>query len=528
MTDKHPPKQPPKKPEPDAKPAYTPLAWSYPFSPSTQGGAAPDTTDPLTYMQVLATAEDGFYPLGASGIWHGGIHFGQKTGEALKQDEGIRAIATGEVVAYRLDKEYPTLTYQDQRHALYSRGFVLIRHTLQLPPAPKKPEPAPAPSNAPTAPASGNNATPPAPAPTKSPAPSGPPPGETLTFFSLYMHTLDWKTYKAMLDETKTNNAAAKASQFTLPPYLEVERSYRALKPNAQGVPKPKPVDPSAAGDDSLPQPDGNDSLPQPVSGVRVRIIPNGKLLGLLPEGTELTVNEADNGGRNGWAKITKIIKGDPVGPIVGQPPDVQLKWGYVFVSELEPIPQSGPVDKVVVLKKPYPVKAGDIVAHIGQYQRYREAKHTPPLPTRPLLHLEVFAGPDLPTFIAKSQLRAKELSEADPNMEKPFLEILAGAKLVTKVREPDYVLQQTGLKLAPVSDSKSRWVKVQPKTVKMPAPQPEPPAPAGTGKKHKPKPAKKPEPIETPIGSPFWIDSGVVLINQLTTAPIKGWKDFP
>jgi hypothetical protein len=129
-----------------------------------------------------------------------------RRGEALKQDEGIRAIATGEVVAYRLDKEYPTLTYQDQRHALYSRGFVLIRHTLQLPPAPKKPEPAPAPSNAPTAPASGSNATPPAPAPTKSPAPSGPPPGETLTFFSLYMHTLDWKTYKAMLDQTKTDN----------------------------------------------------------------------------------------------------------------------------------------------------------------------------------------------------------------------------------------------------------------------------------------------------------------------------------
>ncbi|MBY8607193.1 hypothetical protein K7N18_20415 [Burkholderia arboris] len=99
-------------------------------------------------------------------------------------------------------------------------------------------------------------------------------------------------------------------------------------------------------------------------------------------------MNEADNGGCKGWAKITKIIKGDPVGPVVGQPPDVQLKWGYVFVSELEPITQSGPVDQVVVLKTPYPVNAGDIVAHIGQYQRYREAKPTPPLPTRPLLHL--------------------------------------------------------------------------------------------------------------------------------------------
>ncbi|EMN1932208.1 lytic transglycosylase domain-containing protein, partial [Burkholderia ambifaria] len=484
MTDKHPPKQPPKKPEPDAKPAYTPLAWSYPFSPATKEGATPDTTDPMTYMKVLATAEDGFYPLGASGIWHGGIHFGQKTGEALKQDDGVRAIATGEVVAYRLDSEYPTLTYQDQRHALYSRGFVLIRHTLQLPPAPKKTEPAPAPANAPAgSPPSGGNATPPAPAPTPAPASSGPPPGETLTFFSLYMHTLDWKTYKAALDQPKTANADPKAPQLKPAPYWEVDRSYRALKPNKQDLPKRKPIDPGALGDDSSPQQQGpDDVLPEPVAGVRVRIIPNGKLLGLLPEGTELTVNEADNGGRKGWAKITKIIKGDPVGPVVGQSPDVQLKWGYVFVSELAPIPQSGPVDKVVVLKKPYPVKAGDVVAHIGQYQRYREAKPTPPLPTRPLLHLEIFAGPDLPAFITKSQARAQELPETD----KPFLEILKGAKLVTKAPDPDYTLEQTGLKLVPVSDPKSRWVKVQPKTVKMPAEQPEPPAPAGKGK-HKP-----------------------------------------
>lgn len=338
------------------------------------------------------------------------------------------------------------------------------------------------------------------------------------------MHTLDWKTYKAALDQPKTANADPKAPQLKPAPYWEVDRSYRALKPNKQDLPKRKPIDPGALGDDSSPQQQGpDDVLPEPVAGVRVRIIPNGKLLGLLPEGTELTVNEADNGGRKGWAKITKIIKGDPVGPVVGQSPDVQLKWGYVFVSELAPIPQSGPVDKVVVLKKPYPVKAGDVVAHIGQYQRYREAKPTPPLPTRPLLHLEIFAGPDLPAFITKSQARAQELPETD----KPFLEILKGAKLVTKAPDPDYTLEQTGLKLVPVSDPKSRWVKVQPKTVKMPAEQPEPPAPAGKGK-HKPKPAKKPEPIETSTGSPFWVDSSLGLINQMTTAPVKGWKDFP
>ncbi|QMI49008.1 pesticin C-terminus-like muramidase [Burkholderia sp. MBR-1] len=529
MTDKHPPKQPPKKPEPEPKPAYTPLAWSYPFSPATKEGAASDATDPMTYMKVLATAEDGFFPLGASGIWHGGIHFGQKTGEALKQDEGIRAIATGEIVAYRLDNECPTLAYQDKRNALYSRGFVLIRHTLQLPPAPKKPDPAPAPSNAPpTSPASGANGTPPAPAsapaPAQAPAPSSPPPDEMLTFFSLYMHTLDWKTYKAALDQPKSENADPKAPRLKPLPYWEADRSYRALKPNKQDLPKPKPINPDALGDDPPQQQGADDALPAPVSGVRVRIIPNGKLLGLLPEGTELTVNEADNGGHKGWVKITKIIKGDPVGPVVGQPPHVQLQYSYVFLSELEPIPQSGPVDKVVVLKKPYPVKAGDVVAHFGQYQRYREAKLTPPVPSRPLLHLEVFAGSDLPAFIAKSQARAKEL----PDTDKPFLEILAGAKLVTKVPDSDYTLEQTGLKLVPVSDPKSRWVKVQPKTVKMPAEQPEPAGPAGKGKKHKEKPPKKQAPIETPTGSPFWIDSSLGLVNQMTTAPVKGWKSFP
>lgn len=114
------------------------------------------------------------------------------------------------------------------------------------------------------------------------------------------------------------------------------------------------------------------------------------------------------------------------------------------------------------------------------------------------------------------------------PDTDKPLLEVLAGAKLVTKVPDPDYTLEQTGLKLVPVSDSKSRWVKVQPKTVTTPAAQPEPVAPAGKGKKHKATPPKKPDPIETSTGSPFWVDSSVGLVNQMTKAPVKGWKDFP
>ncbi|MBW5288280.1 hypothetical protein BurGSRB05_40495, partial [Burkholderia gladioli] len=111
---------------------YKPLAWAFPFTPADKS----DGGDPMTYMKALAAAEDGFYPLGANGMWHGGIHFDQNTAKHLKQDEGIRAIADGEVVAYRLDSKYPEQDYQDGRHALYSTGFVLVRHKLQLPPPP--------------------------------------------------------------------------------------------------------------------------------------------------------------------------------------------------------------------------------------------------------------------------------------------------------------------------------------------------------------------------------------------------------
>lgn len=519
MTNKSAPNNPPTPPAPGAKPAepaqsappaYTPLAWSYPFPPSSKD----DVTDPMTYMKALATAEDGFYPLGTSGYWHGGIHFGEKTGKALKQSEGVCAIAAGEVVAYRLDSTYPELTYNEpkppERYALYSTGFVLVRHTLTLPPVPpKKPPPTPAPAGA-----SGANATPPAPAP----APSNPSPDEKLTFFSLYMHTLDWATYQAAFDQPKAAAADSKAPKLQPMPYWQTERVYRALKPNKQDIPKPKPTD---RPDDKLTC-DVNTELPGPISGVRVHSMADkkSKIYGLLPDGAEIVLNESDNGGHAGWAKIKEVRSGSPVGPVVGQAPDTNASWGYVSISDLQVISKSGPLDQVVVLATPHRVKAGEVIAHIGQYQRYREAKNLKPLPTRPLLHLEVFAGPELPAFIAKSQARAKELSDADPHMEKPFLEILPGAKLVTKIPPPDYTLEKGGLKLVAVSDPKSHWVMVQPNTITTTPAQPVPTS------KGKPMPAAKPGQHETPAGAPFWVDSN--LANKMTTGPVQGWKDFP
>ncbi len=93
------------------------------------------------YMHAMRGAEDGFYPVGGNSLWHGGIHFGDGTANALAQGptqlgekSGVRCIADGEVVAYKLDSTYPAVQFREnQLKALYSTGFTLVRHTLVLP-----------------------------------------------------------------------------------------------------------------------------------------------------------------------------------------------------------------------------------------------------------------------------------------------------------------------------------------------------------------------------------------------------------
>ncbi|MBJ9711903.1 hypothetical protein I5747_12550 [Burkholderia gladioli] len=480
----------------------------------------------MTYMKALAAAEDGFYPLGANGMWHGGIHFDQNTAKHLKQDEGIRAIADGEVVAYRLDSKYPEQDYQDGRHALYSTGFVLVRHKLQLPPPPPpKPDaskqvagqPATAPASA--APATAGKAST-ASTPAAAPASSQPRPGETLTFFSLYMHLMDWNTYQSASAQAKVAQVDAAKLNTAPMPYWEGERFYRVgdKANDSQDVPKPKA--PAAPPRDLIgeliqsdfkivPEPDAPEddtaNLPPPIKGIRIRESPNGKIIGILPKGSELTVSDTDEvaKAKPGWAKIKTIKSGTPAAAVVGGTPSPHAPYGYVYAKELDAVVNPQPLDSVVVLKQPYPVKAGDVIGQLGHYLRYTEAKLLPAKPTRPLLHLEVFAGPELEAFIQKSRARAKELPAA-----KTFLEISPGARLVTELAEPDQKLQP-GVKLVPVdTNAKGKWVKVQPKTA----------APVHGGRHAKP--------TYTNSGAPVWVDGS--LANTTTSAIVPGWKDFP
>ena len=72
--------------------------WSYPFA----GGA----DNPLASLTNLAKARGGHYPMGTNGLWHGGVHFDRGTDAAFDQSS-VRCIADGEVIAYRIDTQYP-------------------------------------------------------------------------------------------------------------------------------------------------------------------------------------------------------------------------------------------------------------------------------------------------------------------------------------------------------------------------------------------------------------------------------------
>uniref|UniRef100_UPI001ABB918F glycosyl hydrolase 108 family protein n=1 Tax=Burkholderia gladioli TaxID=28095 RepID=UPI001ABB918F len=335
-----------------------------------------------------------------------------------------------------------------------------------------------------------------------------------------YMHLMDWNTYQSAAAQAKVAQVDAAKLNMAPMPYWEGERFYRVgdKANDSQDVPKPKaPASPprDLIGEfiqsdfKTVPEADTPDddraNLPPPIKGIRIRESPNGKIIGILPKGSELTVSDTDEAAKAkpGWAKIKTIKSGTPAAAVVGGTPSPHAPYGYVYAKELDAVVNPQPLDSVVVLKQPYPVKAGDVIGQLGHYLRYTEAKLLPAKPTRPLLHLEVFAGPDLEAFIQKSRTRAKELPAA-----KTFLEISPGARLVTELAEPDQKLQP-GVKLVPLdANAKGKWVKVQPKTA----------APVHGGRHAKP--------TYTDSGAPVWVDGS--LANTTTSAIVSGWKDFP
>jgi predicted chitinase len=464
-------------------PQWQPLNWSFPFAPISGNEA-----DPQTWLSALASSDGGFYPLGSNGMYHGGIHFDAGTGGKLKQGDGVRAIADGDVVAYRLDSTYPELTYPSTppSYALYSTGFVLIRHRLVLPPEPK-------PAGTQTG---GGGAQP--------PQNDQPPAEDVLEFYSLYMHQLDWKGYQ----EAQTQSGNGSAPSIHPLPFWQGDRLFRVGAKAKERVPAP-PADPAGASQ--------NPDTPQ--TGARICDRASGTVTSLLPRGGELRIV---GNATKGWAQVATITKGTPVATGGGGTPDPNAATGWVNLDELDASIDPKPLDTVVVLDpaKPFKVRAGDVVGYLGEYQNSTEGSLLPPKREFPLLHVEVFTGAPINDFIRKSQERANKLADKAPG-GKPLLVIQAGAKLV-KPADPQSNTGLAGLTLALATGKqgdpgKGLWAKVQPMRL---AAQP---AAQGHGHGHgHAHPASG-----TPVGDPLWVER-TKYAGKVTGGSVPTWATFP
>jgi hypothetical protein len=381
-----------------------------------------EINDPQVYYAALSGMSGGFFPLGANGFPHGGVHFGEATASKLDQAAGIRCILDGEVVAYRLNTSYPQLKYSNGKKAAFSTGFVLVRHRLTLPLAPKAAGAA--------APAS----------------------AEVQDIYSLYMHQASWTEYLA-------------DGALRRPAYWKGRGAFRVGKKNQQDSPAVGAQGWGALGSFVSSEPKGSKT---------------GKHVGFLPEGSEVLIGEL----RGKWGHIKQIVSGGMISPVAGatfgsddmntpweipewRPQETQSAttapgdWGWLYLpdqkSVIEPDPQY--LDRVVVLGQPYPVKAGSLLGHIGEYQRFREGSPLPPTPRRALLHMEVFAGDSFPAFLTTCRSRAAQL----PVDQRSLLVISPATQLVARPAPSDQILT-AGLRVevSATSPATGLWAKVQ------------------------------------------------------------------
>ena len=401
--------------------------WSYPFA-----GAS---GNPLANLTSLAKATSGFYPMGANGLWHGGVHFDQGTAGTFDQSS-VRCIADGEVIAYRIDDTYPISEYIDGlpqcRRAPFSSGFVLVKHQLTLPPL----------NSAPSVPA------PPA-----------------LTFYSLYMHLQDWAGYLAKPDlprpsfwgegiyQVKANTtdpvlglnvrghhrvplehaqySAYRTILCTLPRGTLVEVD--EVSPDGNWLKlssvTPLPAELAAGtgwvfknemkclgGNSYLIAEQAKDVPATPQQGLNIRASANSTsdILAVLPPGTQVKISSEAAASK--YYKLLEVVRGDPVPALIAKE-DGELH-GFVWRDSLESKSEPKVKGSVVVLESPVQIMAGDLIGHLGLYQNHNEGS------PQAILHLEVFSCEDVPAFIAQSRAHAARL----PETQKTLLKVHKGA----------------------------------------------------------------------------------------------------
>jgi len=330
---------PPKKTD-DSPPAA--LNFAFPFKKSD----GKDFIDEHQFHALLARESGGFFPVSDSGMWHGGIHVtAGGAGASLDLNNGVRCLADGEVVAYRVDRAYPvselpTLAGKAAVKATYSTGFALVRHTSEFPR------------------------------------------GTKLTFFSLYMHLKSFEEYQ-------------KDTSLKMPSYWT---KVWKVTPFAKDIPKPDVHHGKAAAGQI-----GLNIRSAPIGGAPI----STSVIGILRQGAQVQIG-AQKGSWGQIASIESggPVIAASVGSFAD--PKANTGWIFLGKAHghqlMEAVLSEAHFDQVVVLPKPVKINAGDLIGHLGHYDHLRE-----PSAGNRMVHIEVFCDEKVKPFIEQGRAWVKK-----------------------------------------------------------------------------------------------------------------------
>ncbi|QCP51348.1 glycoside hydrolase family 19 protein [Trinickia violacea] len=331
------------------------LPFAFPFlrkGQSKQGKSETSArfTDEHDIYRLLAEREPtGSYLVSRTGMWHGGIHITEAgAGQSLDLDAGVRCIADGHVIAYRIDRAYPVSEISATGNqalvpAPYSTGFTLVRHTMEFPK------------------------------------------GTTLTFYSLYMHLMSYEDYANL---PKREKPAYWPKQWRVTEFAQ-DKPLTGKQGQAAGK-----------GQQGLRVRSGPSS-----KGNAIGILPQGATVstGKLEKGWG-QVKDVHG------AELSVPVTGSFVSPLdaIGGWIYLGQENGGPLVNEITP--EDSAFDRVIVTASAVcrpddtegagiPIKAGELIGHLGRYDSLNQCTSG----TR-MVHLEVFCDDSIKSFIEQGR----------------------------------------------------------------------------------------------------------------------------
>ncbi|WP_396616026.1 hypothetical protein ACHZ97_18335 [Lysobacter soli] len=381
--------------------APMPIATSrfgYPFKDKDDR----EIVDPYAFIEALIPVQGGHYLLGSYGFFHGGIHLDRACSSKLSIDEGIRCLADGEVVAYRIDSDYhdatPGAVGDGATLRPYSTGFVLVRHRLQ---APSPPMPA-------------------APPPMETPGADIRDWGTRLYADPQGRQPLAWLRHGTPLivqvgaytPGQSTLVRVTDTLDSKLPREGWISRSHLALDP--------------AVG-----------------TGMRSAFGLKDTVATTVYRGDSIDPDKLAAHAENKAQRQRPELETAPVLTLyslymhVASERDYErnVKWKRPsWWPERGGTRKPEATDRVVALAKPLPIRQGDLIGYLGE----DVPAHAYPVAGQPvtkrLLHLEVFSGDDVPAYLVKSRRWAKEYL---PDSERTLLLLMPGDTLQRDVGGP-------------------------------------------------------------------------------------------